>query len=73
MNRSVLFGYLVNAGEAGSNVPDLQQKAPPAFPSPMIQGWYTIQASGDVNGNGIFARYAASSMNAELLIENEGE
>ena len=35
----------------------------------MIQGWYTIQASGDVNGNGIFARYAASSMNAELLID----
>ena len=73
VNQAVRFGYLVNAGEAGSKVPELQLKAPPTFPSPMILGWYTIQARGDVNGNGIFASYAASNMNAELMVENEGE
>jgi len=73
VNRPVLFGYLVNAGEPGSNVPTLQLTAPPTFPSPMILGWYTIQARGDVNGNGISAKYAATSLNGELTIENEGE
>jgi prepilin-type N-terminal cleavage/methylation domain-containing protein len=73
VNRSVLFGYLVNAGDVGTSVPQLQLATPHAFPSPMILGWYTIQARGDVNGNGVFAQYAASSMNGELFIENEGE
>ncbi len=39
----------------------------------MVLGWYVIQASGDVNGNGISAKYVASNLNSELLIENEGE
>jgi len=73
VNRAVLFGYLVNAGEAGSKVPVLQLASPPAFPSPMIQSWYLIQARGDVNGNKINALYAASSQNSELVVENEGE
>jgi len=73
VNRPVLFGYLVNAGEAGSNVPALQLTAPGNFPSPMTVSWYTIQARGDVNGNGISAKYAASNLNGELSIENEGE
>jgi len=73
VNRPVLFGYLVNAGEAGDIVPGLQLKAPPTFPKPMIVPWYTIQAKGDVNGNGIFAQYAAASLNGELVVEGEGE
>jgi len=73
VNRSVLFGYLVNAGEAGTIVPELQLAAKPTFPSPMVVSWYVIQARGDVNGNGVFAQYAASNLNGELFIENEGE
>jgi type II secretory pathway pseudopilin PulG len=73
VNRPVLFGYLVNAGEAGTNVPQLQLAAPPAFPAPMILGWYIVQARGDVDGDGVFAKYAASSLNGELVIENQGE
>ncbi|HKO53009.1 MAG TPA: prepilin-type N-terminal cleavage/methylation domain-containing protein [Polyangiaceae bacterium] len=73
VNRTVIFGYLVNAGEAGTNVPALQLQTPPTFASPMVLGWYTIQARGDVNGNGISATYAASSLNSELVVENEGE
>jgi len=73
VNHPVLFGFLVNAGEAGSMVPDMKLKAPPTFPKPMIVPWYTIQAKGDVNGNGIFAQYAAASLNSELVVEGEGE
>ena len=73
VNRSVLFGYLVNAGEAGSTVPALNLASQPTFPSPMTLGWYTIQARGDVNGNGLFAQYAATSTTSELVVENEGE
>jgi len=73
VNRSVLFGYLVNAGEAGTKIPDLQLAAPPTFASPMPIAWYTIQARGDVNGNNITAKYAASSVNGEVVVENEGE
>ena len=73
VNRSVLFGYLVNAGEAGTSIPTLKLAAPPTFPSPMTLGWYTIQARGDVNGNSVFAQYAATSINGELMVENEGE
>ena len=73
VNRPVLLGYLVYAGEAGSTIPKLQLAAPPTFPSPMVLGWYVIQARGDVNNNGIFAKYASGSMNSELVVENEGE
>ena len=73
INRPVLFGYLVNAGEPGSSVPALQLKSPPTFPTPMIVPWYVIQARGDVNGNSVYAQYAASNANSELVVENEGE
>src|SRR4051812_20227013 len=73
VNRAVLFGYLVNAGEPGTTVPPLQLATNPGFPSPMVQAWYVIQAKGDPNGNNISAMYAAASRNTELMIENEGE
>jgi type IV pilus assembly protein PilA len=73
VNRSVMFGYLVYAGGAGSNVPALALAQNPGFPRPMILDWYVIQARGDADGNGVFAQYAASSKTSELVIENEGE
>lgn len=73
VNRSVIFGYLVYAGGAGTNVPPLQLTSNPGFPTPMTLNWYVIQAKGDADGNNLFALYAASSMNGELVIENEGE
>lgn len=73
VNRPVMFGYLVNAGQAGSNVPALQIAQDPGFPKPMPLDWYVIQAEGDSNGNRVYARYAASNKTGELVVENQGE
>jgi prepilin-type N-terminal cleavage/methylation domain-containing protein len=73
VNRAVLFGYLVNAGEPGSTITVLQLADKPTFPSPMALGWYTIQARGDTDGNGVNATYAATSLNGELSIENQND
>jgi len=73
VNRGVRFGYLVNAGEPGTSITVLQLADKPNFPSAMAVSWYTIQARGDTDGNGVSATYAATSLNNELAIENQGE
>ena len=73
VNRPVLFGYLVNAGEPGTTITGLQLADKPTFPSPMTVGWYTIQARGDTDSNGVSATYAATSLNNELAIENPND
>jgi len=73
VEQTVLFGYLVNAGVPGTTVPALQTTAAPTFPSTQPLDWYLIQASGDVDGNGVFSRYATTSMTNEVYIEREGE
>jgi hypothetical protein len=32
-----------------------------------------IQATGDMNGDGVMSKYVASSVNAEIYRENDGE
>jgi prepilin-type N-terminal cleavage/methylation domain-containing protein len=73
VNGSVMFGYLTNAGVPGSKLPALQLNASPTFAAAQPLDWYVIQASGDVNGNSVFARYASTSLTGEVYIENEGE
>ena len=73
VDRPVRFGYLVYAGAAGSNVPDLSLASPPTFPKPMTDNWYVIQARGDVNANTVYSQYAASSTSSEVVVENGGE
>ena len=74
VNESVMFSYLVNAGVPGTIIPALQDMTEgPTFTTAQPLDWYIIQAKGDVDGNGIFARYATSSMTGELYIENDSE
>ncbi|HEX2669323.1 MAG TPA: prepilin-type N-terminal cleavage/methylation domain-containing protein [Polyangiaceae bacterium] len=73
VKQTVLFGYLVNAGVPGTKLPPLQVAAAPPFATAQPLDWYVIQASGDVDGNGVFARYASTSMTGEVYIEKEGE
>ena len=73
VNSQVLFGYLVNAGGPLTSVPPLQLTQNPTFPSPMPLDWYVIQAQADVDGDTVFARYAACSLNSEVVVEKEGE
>lgn len=69
----VMFGYLVNSGASGTIIPALQVTDAPAFAAAQPQDWYVIQARGDVDENGVFSRYASTSMTGELYIENESE
>ncbi|MEI9940419.1 MAG: type II secretion system protein [Pseudomonadota bacterium] len=73
VKESVMFSYLVNAGVAGTLIPPLQITSAPPFATAQPLDWYVIQARGDVNGNGVFSRYASTSMTGEVYIENEGE
>lgn len=66
------FGYLVNAGLAGAAYPQLQTAVQPTIP-PSADPWYVIQFMGDVDGDGVFMKGVASSVNAEVYVEKEGE
>lgn len=68
----VRFGYAVVAGPPGKTPPDPATAKRPAWGVPN-QNWYVIQAVGDVDGNGKFSYYVASSFTGEVYWENEGE
>jgi type IV pilus assembly protein PilA len=72
INRSVQFGYLVNAGLPGTPVTVPQTASSPTFALP-TQSWYMIQAKGDTDGDGVFAKYASTSMTGDIYSEQEGE
>jgi Tfp pilus assembly protein PilE len=72
VNRTVQFGYLANAGQAGDAIPAPQGLNTPAFAAP-LQSWYLLQAEGDCDGDGIYANYASTSMTGEIYSEREGE
>jgi type II secretory pathway pseudopilin PulG len=69
---SVQFGYETRAGAAGDTVPLLVGMKQPAWEVP-VEPWYLIQAQADTNGDGVTARFAASSFTGEIYSENEGE
>ncbi len=68
----VQFGYVVKAGAPFTKPPTLDITDPPVWPT-MNQPWYVIMAEADANGDGTFAKYAASSISDEIYRENEGE
>ncbi len=72
VNRSVQFGYLANAGQAGTAITVLQTTNQPVFAAP-LQNWYVIQAQGDTDGNQVSANYASTSMTGEIYSERDGE
>ena len=74
LNKTVMFGYLCNAGVPNTAMTKLALdfKSPPTLPVPQLD-WYVLQAKGDTNGDGTFALYATTSLTNEIYIENEGE
>jgi type IV pilus assembly protein PilA len=71
----VRFGYAAMAGIGGQlTKPD--KLANPPSPMPSVNAgvpWYVIQAACDHDGNSKFAVFAASSVSAEIISENEQE
>jgi len=74
VNGTVMFNYLVNAGQPGTSISGLLQTSEkPPFPSAQAGDWYLIQAIGDVDEDNSFSRYATTKMSGEVYIEGEGE
>ena len=73
ISQLVRFGYLANAGVAGSILPALQITNGPDFSVAQPVDWFVIQARGDTDGDGVFATYVTTSMSGEVYIENQGE
>jgi len=71
---SVRFGYLVNAGTAGSTMTPAAPPGPAAtWPTPPTDNWYVIQAIGDPDGDGVVSYYRASSLDGDVFAVNHGE
>ncbi len=69
----VQCGYAVVAGPPGQQPPALSFSQPPTWPATLSYQWYVIQATADVDEDGVHAWYAASSFTGEVASENEGE
>jgi prepilin-type N-terminal cleavage/methylation domain-containing protein len=69
----VQFGYIVNAGLAGTNHTVPQTASNPGWTNPATEAWYVIQAKANADGDTTFAYFVASSYNSEIYSENEGE
>ncbi|HEY6561632.1 MAG TPA: prepilin-type N-terminal cleavage/methylation domain-containing protein [Polyangiaceae bacterium] len=68
----VQFGYTTRAGAPGATPPALNITNPPVW-GPAQEPWYVIQATGDTNGDGVFAMFAASSFSLDFYAEKSGE
>lgn len=70
-----MFGFIVRAGAPGAVVAVVQGgwTDAPTWPGGPNEPWYTIEARGDSDGNGVQSRFVASSFNGEIYVENEHE
>ena len=72
----VQFGYLVNAGGPSTSMTTLDSDArPPGWNGWPANGehWYVIQAIADADGDGVYAKFVASSIRADVFRANDGE
>lgn len=67
------FGFLLTAGAPGATPPTLVTASQLTWPTSLPDPWYVIQAAGDNDKDGIYTLVAASSLNGELYVENDGE
>jgi prepilin-type N-terminal cleavage/methylation domain-containing protein len=68
----VRFGYAVMAGDSGATPPSPTVANAPTF-GVATSPFYVIQATGDMNNDGVFCHVAATSFSRETYVENEGE
>lgn len=70
-NAPVMYGYASKAGAAGTTPPALGVTKTWTF----VAGgpWFAVKAVGDVDGNGTYSKFIATSYTSELYAENEAE
>jgi prepilin-type N-terminal cleavage/methylation domain-containing protein len=68
---AVIFGYLVNAGTAGTTMTVPASGPSVTWPTPP-DNWYVIQALGDADGDGNPSYYRASSLDGDVFSVNHG-
>lgn len=71
----IQFVYTVKAGPPLTTIAPPITAQQPTFPTAANQTepWYIIQAKGDTNADLVESFYVATSLNAEVLKEREGE
>lgn len=69
----VRFGYLVNAGPAGTAMTVPAAGPSVTWPNPPRDNWYVIQALGDADWDGDLSYYRASNLSGEVFSQNHGE
>ena len=67
----VRYGYLVNAGNTGGAMTIPAFGPAVTWPTP-TDNWYVIQALGDMDGDGSYSYYRASSLDGEVESINPG-
>ena len=70
------FGFMVTAGVPGTAMTAPDTKARPTgwigWPT-NGDNWFVIQAIADADGDGVYAKFVASSIRGDVYRENEGE
>lgn len=72
----VAYGFKVNAGKPSETMTQPDDKVKPGgWPGwpPSSDYWYVIQAVGDADGDGVYAKFVASSLRGTVYHENDGE
>jgi type IV pilus assembly protein PilA len=73
VNRPVQFGYRVNTGLPGEELPAVATSRKFASGTKPTEPWYVVQARADADSDNTYCAMVASSFSPEVISENEGE
>lgn len=69
----VQYGYMTRAGLPGIAMPALQIAVTGFSPGTPTDFWYTVEAVGDIDGDGVLSHFVTSSLSDGVFFENETE
>jgi prepilin-type N-terminal cleavage/methylation domain-containing protein len=73
VDRPVGFGYQVNTGLPGNPLPAVITARKFAAGAAMSEPWYVVQARANADSDDTACLVVATSMNPDVVVENEGE
>jgi hypothetical protein len=70
----VRYGFAVMAGPPGTAPQSNAALATPlVWPASPAEPWYVVQATGDLDADGVLSVFVSSSFSGEVYEENESE